>query len=137
MFISGASFLLLGCLACGANSETPAASLEEQASQAIGDTSETQPNEEDQLAADQGESLEAILPVVVTDLTGTEVTVDSIDRIIPLDGTVAEVVLSKFLIVSLILFGALNLMPSRSLASMYVDNAFTNSPSSNNSCASL
>jgi len=92
MFISGASFLLLGCLACGANSETPAASLEEQASQAIGDTSETQPNEEDQLAADQGESLEAILPVVVTDLTGTEVTVDSIDRIIPLDGTVAEVV---------------------------------------------
>jgi len=92
MFISGASFLVLGCLACGANSETPAASLEEQASQAIGDASETQPDEEEQLAADQGESLEAILPVVVTDLTGTEVTVDSIDRIIPLDGTVAEVV---------------------------------------------
>ena len=67
MFISGASFLLLGCLACGANSETPAASLEEQASQAIGDASETQPDEEEQLAADQGESLAASLPGVGPD----------------------------------------------------------------------
>lgn len=33
-----------------------------------------------------------VLPVVVTDLTGTEVTINSVDRIIPLDGTVAEVV---------------------------------------------
>ena len=35
---------------------------------------------------------EPILPAIVTDLTGTEVTVNSVDRIIPLDGTVAEVV---------------------------------------------
>jgi len=46
MFIFGASFLVFGCLACGANSEIPAASLEHQASQVIGDGSETQPNEE-------------------------------------------------------------------------------------------
>ena len=35
---------------------------------------------------------EPILPAIVTDLTGTEVVVNSVERIIPLDGTVAEVV---------------------------------------------
>ena len=33
-----------------------------------------------------------VLPAIVTDLTGTQVIVNSVDRIIPLDGTVAEVV---------------------------------------------
>ncbi len=35
---------------------------------------------------------EPVLPVTITDETGAEVTVSSVDRIIPLDGTVAEVV---------------------------------------------
>ena len=49
-------------------------------------------SQEEDLVVNQREGLNPILPVVVTDLTGTEVTVESIDRIIPLDGTVAEVV---------------------------------------------
>jgi len=38
------------------------------------------------------EELRPQLPVTIMDVTGTEVTVESVDRIIPLDGTVAEVV---------------------------------------------
>ena len=38
------------------------------------------------------EELRPQLPVTIIDVTGTEVTVESVDRIIPLDGTVAEVV---------------------------------------------
>ena len=38
------------------------------------------------------EELRPQLPVTILDVTGTEVTVESVDRIIPLDGTVAEVV---------------------------------------------
>lgn len=38
------------------------------------------------------EQPEPVLPVIVTDVTGTEVIINSVDRIIPLDGTVAEVV---------------------------------------------
>ena len=56
MFIFGASFLVFGCLACGANSEILAASLEHQASQVIVDGSETQPNEEKELAGDRIET---------------------------------------------------------------------------------
>jgi len=84
--------LVLGCLACDANSDNPSASLEKQTPEVLDDAVNKQPYEEEQPEAEHSESLEPILPVVVTDLTGTEVTVESIDRIIPLDGTVAEVV---------------------------------------------
>jgi len=55
-------------------------------------------DEEPKRTEPEGEQLgvinepEPILPAIVTDLTGTEVIVNSVDWIIPLDGTVAEVV---------------------------------------------
>ncbi|MEM7322960.1 MAG: ABC transporter substrate-binding protein [Actinomycetota bacterium] len=51
---------------------------------------------EDSAAEEEAEppapEAEPVLPVTVTDLTGAEITIDSIERIVPLDGTVAEVV---------------------------------------------
>ena len=46
----------------------------------------------DASSEDPAPDLSPTLPVTVVDELGTEVTIDSIDRIIPLDGTVAEVV---------------------------------------------
>lgn len=43
-------------------------------------------------AASVPSSIEPVLPVTLTDATGTEVTVDSIERIVPVDGDLAEIV---------------------------------------------
>lgn len=43
-------------------------------------------------AASVSPSIEPVLPVTLTDATGTEVTVESVDRIVPVDGDLAEIV---------------------------------------------
>ncbi|MEM9566205.1 MAG: ABC transporter substrate-binding protein, partial [Actinomycetota bacterium] len=53
---------------------------------------EAQADDAEESAAAPEPEADPVLPVTVTDTTGAEITVSSVDRIIPLDGTVAEVV---------------------------------------------
>ncbi|MEM9200677.1 MAG: ABC transporter substrate-binding protein [Actinomycetota bacterium] len=66
---------------------TSSAAADDDDSDTTGDT-----GPDDASAAPASTSDDPILPVTVTDLVGNEVTVESVERIIPLDGTVAEVV---------------------------------------------
>ena len=81
---------VMGLLGCGDGRSAPMATGDSTARSAT-TTSPAGPVSSDPTGGSAPET-EPVLPVTVTDVTGAEVTITSADRIIPLDGTVAEVV---------------------------------------------
>ncbi|MEM8926463.1 MAG: ABC transporter substrate-binding protein, partial [Actinomycetota bacterium] len=87
-----AALLALVLAACGGDDETSAATATDSASAAATTTEAAITDDEADAEEAEAEEAEDAPLISVIDETGEQIDIDSIERIIPLDGTVAEVV---------------------------------------------